>query len=480
MKKIYFILCMFVSVAMMFASCNKVETQYEYLTLDMANISFVGESNAPVTVNVAATGTWEVESSVSWLKVSDKTAKSVTITVDDNDQTAEREGKLVFTMGDFTEEVPVNQLPMETGGYMYRFPYFFDLGAVMSPNGKYVGGVDQVLQEDNTFNYQVWLIDVTTDEYIMIAEVPDAMYGLQAPQCVSDQGTIFIYEYHNGGEVAVDIDGNCFRPEKPDGFQLEMSVQGVSADGTVWVGYGTDVPGGLYYPVKWVNGVPEVLPTPDKNARGKDVLAGFMARGCSHDGSVIYGSSWDNTDFSACFWKDGEFHWAAEQDRESMEVETVDVTGAPIMEVRLSHPKLTAERTNISPNGKWLAVTWSKEGHESMYSETKFPAFINLETNKAYLFEDLPGGAKHITNEGLGFTIDGLMTNSGKVVEVESGAILGDMYDWIQANYGIATSPGSIVYMTPDMQSFISLYIDTANAMSPRTCNWFVAPKPKK
>ena len=486
MKRIFSFASACLLAAAALTGCSEVETDYRYINLDMANISFTGAGNMPVTIKVSATGAWEVEPSASWLTISDKTDGSVTVTAADNDTENEREGKLVFTMGDVTEELPVNQLPMETGGYVYRYPSHLDMGLVMSPSGKYVGGEDQVLQDDETFNYQIWIFDLDTDESRMVAEVPNAMYFLQQPQCISDNGVIFISEHHNGGTIGIDLDGNFVIPTKPEGFQNAPNVQGTSADGSIWVGYGRNVSGdaGMYYPIIWVNNEAETLPIPDKNAHGAPVSTGFMARGCSHDGKVIYGSSWDNMENSACFWKDNgngyEFHWAGEPDRDLQIVPSLDAEDNPIEVAQLSGPKISAERTNISPNGKWLSVTWCKETYDGNggYSEARFPAFIDLETNKAYLFEDLPGGARHATNDGLGFTIDGLMTNSGKVIDIENGAVLGNMYDWIKDNYGIATGPGSIVYMTADMQRFLSLCLASSVSSDAKTTHWFVAPKP--
>ena len=477
-------------VAVVLSGCQTEETKYEYLKFDVANLSFLGDGNAPATIKVSATGAWEAEPSASWITISEKSDDSVTVTVSDNDQENERQSSIVFTMGDAVEEIPVNQLPMEMGGYMYRYPATLDLGLVMSPNGKYVGGEDQVLQDDQTFNWQIWIFDLDTDESRMVAEFSENMYGLQQPQCITDQGLIFISDSNDGGTKGIDLDGNVIVPEKPDGFQNEPSVQGSSADGSIWVGYCRSANGdaGMYYPILWVNGKPEVLPIPDTTAHGTPQTTGVMARGCSHDGKVIYGSSWDNMENSACFWRNNgngyEFQWAGAPDRDLQELDYVNASGEQVKVRQLSGPKLSAERTNISPNGKWLAVTWCREKYEGDggYAETRFPAFINLETNKAYLYEDLGigAGARHATNDGLGFTIDGLMTNSGKVVEIETGAVLGNMYDWIKDNYGIATSPGSIDYMTPDMQRFISLCLADDVATGARTTHWYVAPRPQE
>ncbi len=484
MKRIFAITGTFLFAAAVLAGCNKVETDYQYLRLDMANVSFLGDGNAPVTIKVSATGAWEVEPSVSWLKIGDKTDGSVTVTVDDNDTEAEREGKLVFTSGEVTEELPVNQLPMASGGYVYRSPVFLDMGLAMSPNGKYVVGEDNVLQDDETFNFDVYIYDLDTDEYRVVGSYPQSLFTLQKPMCITDQGLAFISDTQSR-TVGIDLDGNVIYPEGVDEFQGSFNVQGSGDGGRILVGYQMDRPGGRYLPIISENGVARQLEIPELNAHDEPLVTGVMARGCSHDGKVIYGSSWDNMENSTCYWKadDGyKFHWAAASDRTKEQVETIDASDQLITVTQISGPKTSAELTCISPNGKWLAVTWQREYYTEGafgYSQVRFPAFIDLENDKAYLFEDLPGGAKHVTDDGIGFTINGLMTNSGQVVDIENGVVLGNMYDWILDNYGIATGPGSIVYMTPDKQRFLSLWI-ADSAGGGKTAHWFVAPRPAK
>lgn len=483
MKKISTIASLLLLAAVATTGCKETDTRYEYIVFDMANISFAGDGGVPVTVKVTATGEWDAESSASWLAVTDKTSGSITVAADKNDSESEREAKITFTMGDVVEEVPVNQLGVTGSEYVYRYPGHLDLGLVMSPDGRYVGGVEQALQEDESFNYQIWVFDLERDESYMVAEIPNAIYGFQEPRCITNDGVVFVRDYHSGGTIGVDLDGNFIVPDGVEGFAGAPNVQGTSAEGRVWVGWQRDGTGfdGRYYPVKWVDGVPEVLPTPDKNAHGKpfvdDILGGVMAYGCSHDGSVIYGSSKDNSEYSACYWKNGEFHWAAEKDRDLQMVETMNSMDELITVPQLSGPKIEEEATNISPDGRWLAVTWCREQYTlNSYQEIECPAFIDLETDKAYLFEELSGGARHVTDNGLGFTIDGFLANSGRVVDVNDKVVIGDMHDWIADNYGIVAGPGSIVYVSPDMRKLLSLYYAPSVMTGFRTTHWFIAP----
>ncbi len=132
----------------------------------------------------------------------------------------------------------------------------------------------------------------------------------------------------------------------------------------------------------------------------------------------------------------------------------------------------TAELTNISPNGKWIAGTWREETLPGVGTECA--AFFDTENEKTYIFKDLAGGST-CTNDGIGFAHNGFMSNGGTVVDIESGAVLGSVKDWVYENYGLNVGPGCITYMTADKQKFISFVLES-NAAGQRTAHWYVAP----
>ncbi len=473
MKRVSIVCGILFTAAILSACETDVNTEYAYIRLDRANCSFTAEGNSPVEVAVSATGKWSVEPSASWVKVEDVSDTGVTITVDDNDLTDERNAVLTFSMGNVEETLAINQLAKQSGEYIYRFPLEFDLGAVMSPEGKYVGGRIPVLNEDNSYTHQVIIIDVDADERHIVAEVPSSLFGLEKPYCITDTGVFFLMN-NAGGTVAYDLDGNYFIPENYPGYPGGADVQATSSDGKIWAGFARDKFGGegLYRPLKWVDGVPEILPVPEKNFRDSVWVGGVMARGMSADGSIIYGSSWCNNDFGMCYWdKNGEFHWVGEDKREISQI-TTDYGFGDVTENIVNGMTCTAELTNISPNGKWIAGTWRKETHPGGGAECA--AFFDTENEKTYIFENLAGGFT-CTNDGIGFATDGFMSNSGTVVDIESGAVLGSVKDWVYENYGLNVGPGCIRYMTADKQKFLSfVLVDVVATM--KTAHWYVAP----
>lgn len=105
-------------------------------------------------------------------------------------------------------------------------------------------------------------------------------------------------------------------------------------------------------------------------------MTGVTARGCSADGSVIYGSTWDNLDFGMLYWKEGKVDWVGSDVRE---VETVQIDNGigETIDYRLVNGMIaTAEYTKISPNGRWIAGAYRTEklaGND--IARTQYPAF---------------------------------------------------------------------------------------------------------
>lgn len=471
---------LFIAAVVLSGCDTKTATRYEYIRLDVANCSFTAVNSVPCEVGVSATGEWEVEPSASWIKVTDKTQTSVIVSVEDNDTDAERIGTLIFTMGEVSEEISINQLSEVGLENIYRYPTQFDLGAVMSPNGRYVGGRIPILNDDESWTHQVVIIDVDHDEWNIVAEVPGSLFGLEKPYCISDTGVFFLMN-NMGGTVAYDLEGNYFSPEIPSGWLANSeNIQATSSDGTIWAGWAMDNTlndGGLNRPMKWVNGVPEELPMPEKNFRDSVFVAGIMARGISEDGSVIYGTSWDNNDFGMCYWKDGKFNWVGYDKHTVKTIDAVDGMGNPIKYNIATGMTCTAELTNMSPNGRWIAGTWREE--HDINSSTSYPGFFDTENGKTYLFPDIPGGGSTCTDDGLGFTTNGLGGNGGSVIDIESGTVLGSVSQWIEDTYGITPGPGFVVQLSPDKSRLLSLCLAADVATGFRTTHWYIAPAPE-
>jgi len=141
----------------------------------------------------------------------------------------------------------------------------------------------------------------------------------------------------------------------------------------------------------------------------------------------------------------------------------------------------SATKTNVSPNGKYIAGTFRREaleeGAESSVVETNYPAFFNTETGKTVIFEELVGGGGvAATSDGLGFTVDDTFgSSSGMVVDIENGVVLGDALEWIQENYGIIVPSGYITYMPDSRDRFLGAMLFTGGPVV-EGINWYVGP----
>ncbi|HAD56584.1 MAG TPA: hypothetical protein DCG00_03810, partial [Alistipes sp.] len=249
------------------------------------------------------------------------------------------------------------------------------------------------------------------------------------------------------------------------------------------VGFGMDdvlAFGGMYHPLKWVDGgTPEILPIPELNYRNEPYVSGVMARGCSADGSVIYGGTWDNLDNGMLYWKDGQVDWVGSDVREVRTVQVENGVGEMIDYNIVNGMTVTAELTNISPNGKWIAGTYRTEDFPTprSYVQEQYPAFFNTETKTTTIVTDFGQGfGAHATDDGLGIILIGtFLPSSGIVYDIENQVSLGSVQEWVLDNYHMVIPMCYINYMTSDKSSMIGTVVEES-ALGPRTVSWYMAP----
>ena len=476
MKKLSF----FAAAVILLAGCTQ-DPKNEYVKLSDAACTFRAADNLPQTVRVNASGSWTAESGASWLTV-EQQADALVLTVADNDTDYDRSTEILIASGRAEASISVSQLAADSNIARLRVLKTFSGGTVMSKSGRYVGGIISELQPDESYCYYPVIIDLQTDEWTKTGPFPSALYMLLRPYAISDQGLFFCFNAQDGSSPGIDLQGNVIMPKQVEGFKLNPHVQGISEDGRIWVGYnqtGDYDNNNLFHPVKWVDGVPELLPMPETSLRGVPFINGCMARGCSADGSVIYGSSWDNLDFGMLYWKDGKVDWVGSDVRETQTVQIDNGIGETI-DYRLVNGMIaTAEYTKISPNGRWIAGAYRTEklaGND--IARTQYPAFFNTETRTTTVFDEYVGYvALHVTDEGLGMIgLQGLGVTSGSVVDVKSKTLLGSMSEWIQERYGIYVSGGVLTYVTPDAKSVFGYTLEIQENGQPYTVYWYIAP----
>lgn len=479
MKKLSF----FAAAVILLVGCTQ-DPKNEYVKLSDAACTFRAADNLPQTVRVNASGSWTAESGASWLTV-EQQADALVLTVADNDTDYDRSTEILIASGRAEASISVSQLAADSNIARLRVLKTFSGGTVMSKSGRYVGGIISELQPDESYCYYPVIIDLQTDEWTKTGPFPSALYMLLRPYAISDQGLFFCFNAQNGSSPGIDLQGNVIMPKQVEGFKLNPHVQGISEDGRIWVGYnqtGDYDNNNLFHPVKWVDGVPELLPMPETSLRGVPFINGCMARGCSADGSVIYGSSWDNLDFGMLYWKDGKVDWVGSDVRETQTVQIDNGIGETI-DYRLVNGMIaTAEYTKISPNGRWIAGAYRTEklaGND--IARTQYPAFFNTETGKTTIVTDFGEGyASHATDDGLGIILLGtFLPSSGIVYDIEHQVSLGSVEEWVSDNYGIVIPTGYITYITPDRSRLMGNVLEST-AVGTRVVSWYVAPPLEK
>ncbi len=478
MRSVYKLAALLPASLMLLAGCAKIDEDIQFVRLEETTYSFQYKDNEPQTVAIEASGQWQAEASVSWIEIVEQTADGVVINVQDNiDGTEIRKGELTITCGQANETVYVYQLANTSSDWTYYYPREFDQGAVISPNGRYIVGRIPDMLEDESWYSTVVFIDTETGEWREVSDVLHAQFLLQVPYIVTDQGQAFFLDGHMGGCFMIDLEGNIAKPQVPDEYPNGGYVQCVSADGRLWGGWMQTNPneGPIYHPALWTDGVPELLPIPELNYRNKPYLAGVMVRGMSHDGSVLYGSTWDNTDRGMIYWKkDASGKYQVDYCcRDRIEEVEKEHNGIIAKTTQVDGMTVSAQLTNISPNGKYIAGTYREETDNGWIT---YPAFLNTETKQVFKFKDHDGSARTATDDGIGFVTNGYLPTNGSVVDIENGVILGTVQDWVMENYGIRVGAGYITNVCPD-GTLRAQSIET-DASGQRTVNWVLAHAP--
>lgn len=469
------------AACMVLSACSSPEQEIQYVRIEEAYCSFLGTGNEPRMIKVEASGEWTAEVSAQWIRIVECLDDAVIVSVDDNDFEQERSGRIVLSCGDATETVYVNQLGNNESDWLLRWVSDFEQGGVMSPGGRYVAGRVEEMLDDGSTVHKIVFIDLDRDERMVVTEISHDLFALEVPFAVTDDGRLFILDASTYNSLVIDIDGSYFVPDRVD-ERASATVQSVSADGSIWAGYGMGAldDGLVYHPIIWRNGEAEILPVPPLNFRGEEYVNGCLARGMNTDGSIIYGSTWDNTDNGMIYWKDGKVDYVGSDVHRIETVEISDGQGGTEKYNIASGMTVTADLTNISPNGKYIAGVYAEETVESgKVVKTKYPGFFNTETGKTTLFPDLDGAGVTATDDGIGFvTIGQVLPTDGMVVDIENGTVIGGVREWIADNFGMTVPQGYIAYVAPN--GMIKGQTVITSAARSRMVNWYMSPNPNK
>ena len=469
------------------SGCTKTEETFHYVNLSQVACSFLGEGNQPLEITVKASpAAYEATPGATWVKATQsEDGKVLILTVDDNDTGAERSTTVTIAAGEALQTIQVNQLPKDSAIARYRKLDTFQMGAAMSPSGKYAGGFTVSIAPDDSYLFTPTIVDLETGEVYEFGPFPGSLYYLMQTMAITNQGLLFISD--GGGQIAIDLTGNIFIPEAPAGFTSKPEIQGTSADGVYWVGYAREdaIGKGLCKPLLWTDGVAQELPLPDLNYRNEEIWYGVMARGISANGKIIYGTSWENLDFGMLYWVNNGANtekpkWVGEDVREVWEETMKNSDGTEYTTHLVNGLICQAQLTKISPNGKWIASSYRTEtpaDDRISIVTTQTAAFYNTETETTTIVSDYGESVGvHVTDDGIGFIgIGTLGISSGAVYDLNTGTDLGSTQDWVYDNYGIIIPAGYINYVSADGRFVLGTKAESS-AMGVSFINWYIAP----
>lgn len=425
------------SLAMLtFTGCTTPKSE-DYITLSQLSGTLAAQVEAPLTIQIEASQSWSAQPDASWLTTDKTDETTLTISAADNTEPNEREAIVTVTAGSAIAYITINQLGYESAIH-FRDLSRFQYDAVISPSGTYVGGFIYTVDEMSNGFFQPVIIETATDEWHYLETYPQSLYDLTQTSAITDDGKLFIENNNGGGNILFSLSEEPFAPDASSaGFPSLPVITGTAADCTTWVGY--SYRDEMYCPLVWRNGVAEELPWPEKNFRDEPFVSGIIPRGISADGSVIYGSTWDNRDFGMVYWKDGEVKYVGEDVHEVTPI-TVDAVTGPVETHMANGMTATAEMYKVSPNGEWIAGTYRTEMQagegEAPVTADNVAAFYNTVEGKTYLAEGF-ATAIGVTNDGMGFVSKtNIALTTCNVYDIKNGTDLGNINDWVLQNYG--------------------------------------------
>ena len=345
--------------AMVMAGCTENGTsEKQYVYLSDAVCTFQSAGNEPFTITVETSpAEWTVTPGASWV-TAEQTGHDLELTAADTADGMERTTTISITAGQAEQTITVIQLSDDSLPMRFRKLAEFH-SAVISPNGKWVGGYYSYAEEGDAALYRIIFIDLETDERIELGPYPESLMFLTSVECMTDTGILYAVDA-NGGMKAFDVnEQNYYEVEVPEVDAATLGLGNVSADGTFWVGWA--MVNSHYRPYVCENGTATMLPLPEKDFRdvpydGDDF--DLMARGFSEDHSIIYGTTWDNKDFGMIYWDaDRNVHFVGEDVRKVTTIQRPDGYGGTYDYNIVDGMISWAGQYQISPNGRWSAGT---------------------------------------------------------------------------------------------------------------------------
>ncbi|MBD3592114.1 BACON domain-containing protein [Bacteroides sp. GM023] len=453
--KINHLLAAFLFVVLWLSTGSCKDNKADYINLSANSFTFNADGKEELKINVEASQDWSVEYVGKWVIEKGKDANSIMLGATQTQNGSVRSAQVIFRAGEAVETVNLTQL-----GTTITFSLLepTSVYTIMSPGGKYIGGVTSAM-EGSKYKYTPFTIHIATGRK---EEKPAIMDVSHVASSISDEGFFVIYEEAKGIAKYYDENNNLTTMNIPASFESPQ-VSATSADGNILVGYAKNTTDKRYYPIKWTGGTPKILDIPEESLFGELIDVGVYARGCSADGSVVYGAIAD--DQSALIWKgDNKVKFVGEN-LIKKHIITVNTGAGDFSYLEVDRPIYYADCTSISMNGKYLATTFLEiTAPNKAVKVLSYPAYYDVENETLTYVKNLPDGFEDasgitISNDGiLSFVCPATAFTDGYVYDIHSRTTM-KATTFLRDEYGVIfTGNTSAIYQfAPDRKAVFGM-----------------------
>lgn len=412
LRKIKYIFALTLIAGFTFCSSE----QNTYLQVIEQQYTLFSTTEEVSVISVTSEKEWDYSShSKNWIVIGEKTDNTLSFTVLENESSSAREGIISISSEGVTVDVKVTQLG--TSVSMRNFPLEYGSGQA-SPDGNYI-----VFGKTTETGILIARYHAPTDK-ISTIEMADINEGNYYP-AISNDGNIAV----NG--ILISTDGTQKEISIPSGH-TRARIGAFAADGSA-VGYVSEnKSGGNYIPVKWdANGNPKIMPLPtDSYHEGGEVSTGAFARGCSDDGSIIYGGDQVNDRYAILWTENGT---------------KAEYIGQNNVSSNNEHYRIDATNMTISANGNYLSI-YRYCAIPRIYA----PAIYNVTTKEiSHAGNVINSTGGTATNAGELIYFTPAMGPTTSHVRLVNGSII-PIADWFYANYGFNVYGDKIVEHVAD------------------------------
>lgn len=190
MKRTFYSMLTLLACAIgLLAGCTKNESP-DWVDVDKVTVTLDAAGETAVIIAVESSTSWTATPSASWVQVAVE-ATTLSVTAEPNEAVADRTADLVIQAGSAEITVKVVQVGRESQTAYYRFMTDMQ-GATISPSGKFVGAYTARVDESGQIEWEVYLIDLATNEKKLLATLPYSLYQFDGVRAVTDEGIVLM------------------------------------------------------------------------------------------------------------------------------------------------------------------------------------------------------------------------------------------------------------------------------------------------